>query len=174
MSQRSVRNTGRARKPVEAKVEGPAVEEPEVEAAVESAASDAVADDDGGEVTWELGGIPRRNVPAPEPAMPLAERLRRIPPGIAILTLAAILSLGFLLFQIANRTASVQLLTSAGLVCGMVYVAVAMACAAATWRLGHEGRFWAATLVAFVGGCAAFVAAGSFAGALVLFLALGF
>ena len=174
MSQRSVRQTGRARKPVEAKIEGPAVDEPEVEAAPESVDSHGAADDDGGEVTWELGGIPRRNLPAPEPAVPLSERLRRIPPGIAILTLAAILSLGFLLFQIASRTASVQLLTSAGLVCGMVYVAVAMACTAATWRLGHEGRFWAAMLVAFIGGSAAFVAAGSFAGALVLFLALGF
>ena len=174
MTQRSVRKTGRARKPVEAKIESPAVDEPDVEAAPESADSHAAADDDGGEVTWELGGIPRRNLPAQEPAMPLAERLRRIPPGIAILTVAAILSLGFLLLQIASRTASVQLLTSAGLVCGMVYVAVAMACAAATWRLGHEGRFWEAMLVAFIGGCAAFVAAGSFAGALVLFLALGF
>ena len=121
-----------------------------------------------------LGEDPLRPMPPPPPGVPLTERLKRIPPVVAILTVAAVLSLGFLLYEIASRTASVALLSSAGLVCGLVYVAVTIGCSAATWQLGHEGRLGMALLVAFIGGCAAFVAAASFAGALVLFLALGF
>jgi hypothetical protein len=177
MTQRSIRDSARARKPAAAEpaefAPSEELEEPEAAPAEPPEAED--------EVVWELGGIakpPPSAAAAPaaprQPPVPLKDRLRRIPPGVAVLTVAAVLSLGFLLFEIGSRTASVQLLTSAGLVCGIVYVAVTVACFSATVRLGVAGRLWPALAVAFVGGSAAFVAAGAFAGALLLFLALGF
>jgi hypothetical protein len=182
MKQRSVRDSARARKPAAPAIEPatPAIEPaaPPIEPVTGPVGAEppTVEEDAASPIPGlpALGEAPLREIPRGEPAIPLKERLRRIPPGVAVLTLAAVLSLAFLLFEIASRTASVQILTSAGLVCGIVYVAVAIACSAATWRLGHEERLWTALLVAFIGGCAAFVAAGSFAGALVLFLALGF
>jgi hypothetical protein len=111
----------------------------------------------------------------PEPApLTFAERLRRIPPSLVILSLAAVLSVGFLIAQIASRVAPVPVLLSSGVVTGLVYVMVAVVAAMACWRAGHEGRVWTAILLAIVGGVAAIVASLSFAGALVLFLVLGF
>jgi hypothetical protein len=181
MKQRSVRDSARARKPADARPVEPArPAEPArpVQADPSDESNELWADQAAvGSPTHglpALGEAPLREIPRAEPAVPLTERLRRIPPGVAILTIAAVLSLAFLLFEIASRTASVQVLTSAGLVCGIVYVAVVMACAVATWRLGSEDRLWPALLMAFIGGSAAFVAAGCFGGALGLFLTLGF
>ena len=183
MTQRTIRESARARKPV-ADAAGDPVEPAEpipAETPAEKPAparlpapADKPADKPAPARLPALGEDPLRPMPPPPPGVPLTERLKHIPPGVAFLTVAAVLSLGFLLYEIASRTASVALLTSAGLVCGLVYVAVTVGCAEATWRLGHEGRLGPALLVAFIGGCAAFVAAGSFAGALLLFLALGF
>jgi len=121
----------------------------------------------------DVGKSPRPEGEA-APREPLVDRLRRLPPGVVLLTIAAVLSLGFLLIQLASRTASVEVLTSAALVAGLIYVGVAAACGRATWRLGKAGRMWPALFFAFLGGCAAIGAALAFAGALVLFLALGF
>lgn len=111
---------------------------------------------------------------AERPKLPLSERLKRTPPALVILTVAAIGSWGFLAWQLASRTAPISVLTSCAVVTGLVYVAVTIVCAIATYRAGSEGRIGRALLLAFIGGVAAIVAALSFAGALVLFLALGF
>lgn len=111
---------------------------------------------------------------AARPKLPLSERLKRTPPALVLLTFAAIGSTGFLLYEVATRTAPIAVLSSAAVVTGMVYVVVAVVCAIATYRSATDGRTWRAFLLAFIGGMAAIVAALSFAGALVLVLALGF
>jgi hypothetical protein len=108
------------------------------------------------------------------PKLPLSERLKRTPPALVILTIAAVGSSGFLAWQLASRTAPISLLTASGVVTGLVYVAVTIVCAVATYRAGYEGRTGRAFLLASVGGVSALAAALSFAGALLLFLALGF
>ncbi len=103
----------------------------------------------------------------------LAERLRRTPPALVILTLATVGSTGFLAYELASRTAPIALLSSAAAVTGLCYVATTIVCALAAYRAGSEGRTWRALLLAFIGGSAAIVAAMSFAAGLVLVLALG-
>jgi len=111
---------------------------------------------------------------AVRPKLSLSERLKRTPPALVILTIAAVGSWGFLAWQLASRTAPISVLTSSAVVTGLVYVAVTIVCTFATYRAGSEGRTGRAFLLAFIGGIAAIVAALSFASALVLFLALGF
>jgi hypothetical protein len=111
---------------------------------------------------------------AERPKLPLSERLKRTPPALVILTIAAVGSWGFLAWQLASRTAPISLLTASAVVTGLVYVAVTIVCTIATYRAGYEGRTGRAFLLAFIGGISAIVAALSFAGALVLFLTLGF
>ena len=111
---------------------------------------------------------------AVRPRLSLSERLKRTPPALVILTIAAVGSWGFLAWQLASRTAPISVLTSSAVVTGLVYVAVTIVCTVATYRAGSEGRTGRAFLLAFIGGIAAIVAALSFASALVLFLALGF
>jgi hypothetical protein len=104
----------------------------------------------------------------------LAERLKRTPPALVILTLAVIGSSGFLAYELGTRTASIPVLTSALVVNGLAYVIVTLVSAIATYHAATEGREWRSYLLALVGGTAAIVAAGSFAGAMILFLAIGF
>jgi hypothetical protein len=111
---------------------------------------------------------------AERPKLSLSERLKRTPPAVVILTIAAVASSGFLAWQLASRTAPISVLTSSAVVSGLVYVAVTIVCTIATYRAGYEGRTGRAFLLAFIGGISAIVAALSFAGGLVLFLALGF
>jgi hypothetical protein len=111
---------------------------------------------------------------AERPKTPLSERLKRTPPALVILTLAAIGSSGFVVYELSTRTAPIPVLTSASVVTGFVYVTVAVVCAIATYRAAIAGRAWQSYLLAFIGGMAAIIAAGAFAGALILFLALGF
>jgi hypothetical protein len=108
------------------------------------------------------------------PKLPISERLKRTPPALVILTIATVGSSGFLAWQLASRTAPISLLTASGVVTGLVYVAVTIVCAVATYRAGYQGRTGRAFLLASVGGVSALAAALSFAGALLLFLALGF
>ena len=111
---------------------------------------------------------------APAPRLSLAERLKRTPPALVILTLAAIGSTGFLVYELARRTAPIAVLSSAAFVTGLCYVAITVVCAIATYKSGSDGRTLRAFLLAFIGGMAAIIAAASFAGGLVLVLALGF
>jgi hypothetical protein len=111
---------------------------------------------------------------AEPPRLPLSERLRRTPPALVILALAAIGSSGFLAFELASRTAPIAVLSSASVVAGLCYVAISTVCSIATYRAATDGRTRQAFLLALIGGGAAIVAAAAFAGALVLVLALGF
>jgi hypothetical protein len=189
MRQRSIRDRARPRRPVRT-VEG-LFEPGEPAHTIEPGKPQKPAQPKGPGTPDEPGtadvpGAPDEPGAAEGPGMPeeaagslwerldLMNRLKRLPPGVVILTLAAILSTAFLVVQLVSRTASVQLLTSAALVCGMVYVVVAIACLVAVFRLRDEKRLGLSMLIAFIGGCAAFVASGAFFGALVLFLTLGF
>jgi hypothetical protein len=111
---------------------------------------------------------------AEPPRLPLSERLRRTPPALVILALAAIGSSGFLAFELASRTAPIAVLSSASVVAGLCYVAISTVCSIATYRAATDGRTRQAFLLALIGGGAAIVAAAAFAGALVLVLAMGF
>jgi hypothetical protein len=106
--------------------------------------------------------------------LPLAERLKHTPPALVILALATVGSTGFLFFELASHTAPIQVLTSVSIVTGLVYVVDMVVCAISSYRSANDGRTRRAYLLAFLGGSAAIIAALSFAGALILFLALGF
>jgi hypothetical protein len=113
-------------------------------------------------------------VAARRPKVSVADRIKHTPPALVILTLAAIGSTGFLGFELSTRTAPIAVLSSASVVTGLCYVIVAGVCAFFTYRAGSEGLTRRAFVLAFIGGMAAIIAAMSFAGALVLVLALGF
>ena len=110
---------------------------------------------------------------APRPRLSISERLRRTSPVLVILALAAIGSTGFLLYELASRTAPIAVLSSAAFVAGLCYAAITVFCAEATYRFSSDGRTWRALLLAFIGGTAAIIAAMSFASGLVLVLTLG-
>ena len=175
MTQNQIRSGGapRAEKPPElsalpGEAAGQAADDEEVPVAqLPGEAAGQAADDEGPFEDEE----PER---AERPKLPLSERLKRTPPAFVILTIAAVGSWGFLAWQLASRTAPISLLTASAVVTGLVYVAVTIVCTIATCRAGYEGRTGRAFLLAFIGGISAIVAALSFAGALVLFLALGF
>ena len=100
-------------------------------------------------------------------------RLGPIPinPTGVLIAIALIGSLAFLAFTITVRDASqIPLLASGAVVLGLVFVAIAVVGARATWRSSVRGRDARAFAHALVGGIAALVAAGCFAGAIILFL----
>jgi hypothetical protein len=109
-----------------------------------------------------------------EPELTLAQRLKRTPPALVILGLGAIGSAVFMAYEVASHTAPISVLTSAGVATGLIYGAVAIVAGMASYRAAEQGRAARSYLLAFAGGSAAIVACGSFAGALILFLALGF
>ena len=88
-----------------------------------------------------------------------------------LIVIALIASLVYLGFAITVRDASqIPLLASGAVVLGLVFAAIAVVGARATWRssvAGHDARAFAH---AVVGGIAALVAAGCFAGAIILAL----
>jgi hypothetical protein len=186
MTQNQIRSGGapRAEQPPEL-AEVPAEEAAAEEAAAEEAGHDVAAEEEpfeAEEAAEEAGDEAGDEEPfedeeperAERPKLPLSERLKRTPPALVILTIAAVGSSGFLAWQLASRTAPISVLTSSAVVTGLVYVAVTIVCTIATYRAGYEGRTGRAFLLAFIGGISAIVAALSFASALVLFLALGF
>lgn len=88
-----------------------------------------------------------------------------------LIAVALIGSLVYLVFTITVRDASqIPLLASGAVVLGLVFVAIAVVGARATWRSSVRGRDARAFAHALVGGIAALVAAGCFAGAIILFL----
>jgi hypothetical protein len=90
--------------------------------------------------------------------------------GVLIL-IALIGSLAYLLYAVTVRDASqIPLLASGAVVLGLVFAAIAFVGARATWRSSVDGRDARAFGHAIVGGIAALVAAGCFAGAVILFL----
>ena len=108
------------------------------------------------------------------PKLSLSERLKRTPPVVVFLTVAAVGSSGFFLYQLSTRTAPIQVLTTVSVITGLVYLTIAAICSVGTYQAAVDGLARRSYLLAFVGGIAAIVAAGCLALALVLFLALGF
>ena len=96
---------------------------------------------------------------------------RGISPGLVILAIALIGSVAYVLFAITVRDPSqIPLLTSGAVVLGIVFTALAIYGGRATWRAGLEARDGRAIAFGLLGGIAAIIAAGCFAGAIVLFL----
>ena len=94
----------------------------------------------------------------------------RISPGAVILGIGLVGSVAYALYAITVRDASqIPLLASGAVVLGLVFGALALYAMRATWRAGVAGRDGKAIVVALVGGVSAIVAAGCFAGALILF-----
>jgi len=88
-----------------------------------------------------------------------------------ILAIALIGSVAYVAYAITVRDSSqIPLLASGAVVLGIVFTALAAYCARATWRAGLEARNGRALLLGVMGGVAAIVAAGCFAGAAILFL----
>jgi hypothetical protein len=104
----------------------------------------------------------------PEPGRPPSGS-RSISPGLVILGIALIGSLAYVLFAITVRDPSqIPLLTSGAVVLGIVFTALAVYGGRATWRAGLEARNGRAIAFGLLGGIAAVIAAGCFAGAIVL------
>jgi hypothetical protein len=88
-----------------------------------------------------------------------------------LIVIALIASLLYLLYAITVRDASqIPLLASGAVVLGLVFTAIAFVGGRAAWRSSVGGRDARAFGHALVGGVAALVAAGCFAGAMILFL----
>ena len=106
----------------------------------------------------------------PEPGRP-SSGTRGISPGLVILAIALVGSVAYVLFAITVRDPSqIPLLTSGAVVLGIVFTALAIYGGRATWRAGLAARDGRAIAFGLVGGFAAIIAAGCFAGAIVLVL----
>jgi hypothetical protein len=102
----------------------------------------------------------------------LTERLRRLPPAPVILTAGSIGSLLFLAKAMTSHTTPVAVLMSSAVVTALIFGVDAVIASIATWRSGQDGESGRALLLAVVGGVAALVSAGAFAGTLVMILVL--
>lgn len=88
-----------------------------------------------------------------------------------LIVVALIGSLAYLGYAISVRDASqIPLMASGAVVLGIVFAAIALVGARATWRSSVQGRDVRAFGHAIVGGMAALIAAGCFAGAVILIL----
>jgi hypothetical protein len=97
----------------------------------------------------------------------------RITPTRVVLLVALVGSLAYLAFAITVRDASqIPMLSSGAAVLGIVFGALAVLGAVATYRAGVDGRSGQAFTLAVLGGVAAMIAAGCFAAAIVLGLVL--
>jgi len=116
---------------------------------------------------------PARRAAAEAPRAEAGSHLGPIPisaTGILI-AVALIGSLAYLVYAITVRDATqIPLLASGAVVLGIVFAAIAVVGARATWRSSVRGRDARAFAHAIVGGVAALAAAGCFAAAIILFL----
>jgi type III secretory pathway component EscV len=88
-----------------------------------------------------------------------------------LIAIALVGSLAYLAYTLTVRdTSQIPLLASGAVVLGLVFGAIAIVGARATWRSSVRGRDARAFGHAIVGGLAALVAAGCFAAAVILFL----
>lgn len=98
----------------------------------------------------------------------------RISPGVIFLVIAIVLSGIYAIYAVTVRdTSQIPLLASGAVVLGIAFGASALYALSAVWRAGVEGRGGRAILLGLIGGGAAMVAAGCFAGAIVLFMLAG-
>ena len=109
-----------------------------------------------------------------EPDVPLtfADRLRRLSPALVILSILSIGSLVFLAFAMTSHTTPVPVLLSSAVVTGLAFAVDAVVASFMTWHAGQNGEGGKALLLALIGGTSAVIAAGAFAGTLVLALLL--
>ena len=95
---------------------------------------------------------------------------RRISPGVVFLAIALIGSVAYVAYVVTVRDASqIPPLASGAVVLGISFLALALYSLQAAWRAGKEDRGGRALLLGLVGGVAAMVTAGTFAGAFILF-----
>ncbi len=98
----------------------------------------------------------------------------RVSPGVIFLVIAIVLSVVYAIYAVTVRdTSQIPLLASGAVVLGIAFGAFALYTLSAVWRAGVEGRGGKAILLGLVGGGAAMVSAGCFAGAIVLFMLAG-
>jgi len=129
------------------------------DAAEDSADDEAVLD---GAVADDEAEIP----------LTFADRLRRLSPALVILSILSIGSLAFLAFALTSHTTPVPVLLSSAVVTGLAFAVDATVASFMTWRAGQNGEGGKALLLALIGGMSAVVAAGAFAGTLILALLL--
>lgn len=101
-----------------------------------------------------------------------ADRLRRLSPALVILSILSLGSLAFLAFAMTSHTTPVPVLLSSAVVTGLAFAVDAAVASFMTWRAGQNGEGGKALLLALIGGTSAVVAAGAFAGTLILALLL--
>jgi len=98
----------------------------------------------------------------------------RLSLGVVFLTIALVLSIVYVVYALTVRdTSQIPLLASGAVVLGIAFAALAVYCLSAVWRAGVDGRGGRAIVLGIVGGIAAMIAAGCFAGAVVLFMLAG-
>jgi hypothetical protein len=98
----------------------------------------------------------------------------RLTPGVVMLAVALVGSIGYGIFVIRVRDASsLPLLASGAAVLGIVFIALAAYCLRATWLAGLERRNGRAVAIGLAGGIAAFLGAGCIAAAIIAFLLAG-
>jgi len=107
-----------------------------------------------------------------EVPLTLAERLRRLPPALVILTAGSLGSLFFLFRAVTSHTTPVPVLMGAGVETGLIFGADAVISSIATWRAANAGESGRAVLLALIGGISYVVSLGSFAGLVVMILVL--
>jgi len=113
------------------------------------------------------------DVLAPEIPVTLADRLRRLSPALVLLSIGSIGSLVFLAFAMTSHTTPVPVLLRSAVVTGLAFTVDAVVASFMTWHAGQDGEARKALLLAVVGGMSAVIAAGAFAGTLILVLLLG-
>ncbi len=108
---------------------------------------------------------------APQVSRPARSNRPRVSPGPVMLAIALGGSVLFALYTVTVRDASqIPLLASGAAVLGIAFGALAIYSVRSTWRFGVAGRNQRALLLAVAGGFAAIIAAGCFAGAIILFM----
>jgi hypothetical protein len=107
-----------------------------------------------------------------EPPLTLAQKLRRVPPLLVVLVAGSLGSLFFLVRATTSHITPVPVLLSAGVVSGLIFAVDAAVASVATWAASRDGRTGQAFLLAAVGGIAGLFSAGSFAGVMLMILAL--
>lgn len=107
-----------------------------------------------------------------EHRLTFAERLRRLPPALVILTAVSVGSLIFLLLALTSHTTPVPVLMSAGVVTGLSFGADAVISSVATWKAANDGESGQAVLLAVVGGISYIVSFGAFAVLVVMVMVL--
>ena len=119
--------------------------------------------------------VPPPDLPA-EPEEPAVQRRRgrrltpvRVTLAIALAVSAAVVGYGLLV----RDATQMPVLTAGTFIIGIVFSLLALAGAWAAYRRAQEGSGGRALVYAVLGGVAALLAAGSFAGAIILTLTLG-